>query len=177
MHRRTPPAASSGRHSPYRPPSPAAALDHLLHTFDLTTVLEAHAASLAAARQNRDLHAVYSALDQLQLSPASATPVHRLQAHWADLELQFHRALNDQGGNLVLSSLAERTLRDGLRACPIVSGEVLSMLHAQHRQILRCVEADTADAAARHTRAHVLYLRDVLLAATHATRPRVRLHT
>lgn len=170
MPRRTPPAASSGRHSPYRPSSPAAPLGHLLHTFELATVLEAHAASRAATHPNRDLRAAYAALTH------AFTP-HRY-AGWAELELAFHRALNDQAGNLVLSSLAERTLRDGLRACPIVSGEVLSMLRAQHRQILRCVEADAADATARHTHAHVLYLRDVLLATTRETRqPRVRLHT
>ena len=52
------------------------------------------------------------------------------------------------------------------------------MLHAQHRQILRCVESDAVDAATQHTRARLLYLRDILVAATHDTRrPRVRLRT
>ena len=83
----------------------------------------------------------------------------------------------DQGGNLVLSSLAERTLRDGLSACPIPSGEVLSILQSHHREILRRVEANAADAAAHHTRAHMLWLRDVLVdAARGATPTRVRLH-
>ena len=166
---------------------PAATLDagHLFHTFELATLLEAHAVSRAAARPNRDLRAAYAALDSdasLSRDPRSAhagrehTPNHR--AAWAERELAFHRALNDQGGNRVLSSLAERTLRDSLRACPIVSGEVLSILQAHHRAILRCVDANAADAAVQHTRAHLRYLRDALDHAARGAMPaRVCLRT
>jgi DNA-binding GntR family transcriptional regulator len=174
VHRRTPSATSPGRHSPYRSSPPAAALGHLLHTFELAIVLETHAASRAAARldRDRDLRHVHAALDQLSCPAMPPRPV-----TWVALEIQFHRALNDQGGNLVLSSLAERTLRDGLSACPIPSGEVLSILQSHHREILRRVEANAADAAAHHTRAHMLWLRDVLVdAARGATPTRVRLH-
>src|SRR5262249_40465292 len=144
VHRGTP-AAPSGRHSPFRSAPPP--LTHLLHTFELAAVLEAHAVSRAAAAHERDLHAIQATLDQLARAAQA-----RGCAHWASLEVQFHRALNDQGGNLVLSSLAERTLRDGLTACPILSPDVLTLLQSHHREILRCVQANEAEMAARHAR-------------------------
>jgi DNA-binding GntR family transcriptional regulator len=171
VQRRTP-AARAARHSPFRS-SPA--IGHLLHTFELASVLEAHAISRAAASPERDLHPARAALDVL-----GRTPEAEGRSQWASLEIQFHRALNEQGGNLVLASLAERTLRDGLTACPILSPEVLRILHAHHREILRCVETSDAETAARQTRVHVLYLRDLLLGAARGsvrTRRRLRLHS
>jgi DNA-binding GntR family transcriptional regulator len=143
----------------------------LLHIFELAIVLEVHAVSRAAASQQRDLRPAHLSLADFSTAEQ--------RAGWAAHELAFHRAVNDQGGNVVLASLAERTLRDGLRACPILSGDVLSMLHAQHREILRCVEANAADAAAQHTRVHLLSLRNVLVdgARRGATQPRVQMHT
>jgi DNA-binding FadR family transcriptional regulator len=154
-------------------------------------VLETHAVSRAALNQDRDLRAAYAALgaaasctrEPRDISAALDQPSRRGEprsaAHWIACELHFHRALNDQGGNSVLSSLAERTLRDGLSACPIVSPEVLTLLQSHHRQILRCVEANAADAAAHHTRAHLRYLRDVLVDAERGAVPtsRAGLHT
>jgi len=81
---------------------------------------------------------------------------------WASLEIEFHRALNDQNGNSVLAAMAERTLRDSLVACPILSPDVLRVLQSHHRTILRCVESRAADAAVMHTRTHMLFLRDAL---------------
>jgi DNA-binding GntR family transcriptional regulator len=137
-------------------------------------VLETHAATRAATAANRDLQATHAALDQLSQALAA-----RRDPIWAALEIQFHRALNDQGGNLVLSSLAERTLRDGLTACPILSPEVLTILHSHHREILRCVEVRDAVAAARRARDHLLFLRDVLVGAARGARHTVNvpLHT
>jgi DNA-binding GntR family transcriptional regulator len=106
-------------------------------------VLEAHAVARAAANPNRDLRDACASLDLAFTS--------RRDVGWARREVAFHRALNDQGGNAVPSSLAERTLRDALSACPIPSGDVLEMLQAQHRVILRCVEAVAVDDAARGT--------------------------
>jgi DNA-binding GntR family transcriptional regulator len=151
----------------------APALGHLLHTLDLATVLETHAVSRAAAAEHRDLRATREAFVRLGDAIES-----RAAPRWTSLELQFHRALNDQGGNLVLASLAERTLRDGLAACPILSPEELTILQSHHREILRCVEANAAEMAALRTRAHILYLRDVLISAAGSTpRTRTRLCT
>jgi DNA-binding GntR family transcriptional regulator len=163
-----------GRHSLFRPAPPAPARSHLLHTFELAAVLEAHAVSRAAATQNPDLQATHAALAQL----ARVVDTRNFD-RWAGFELQFHRALDDQAGNLVLASLAERTLRDGLTACPIPSPEVLTILQSQHRDILRCVEARDAETAACRARGHMFYLRDMLVSAvpgaTHGGR--IRLHT
>jgi DNA-binding GntR family transcriptional regulator len=171
VQRRTP-AARAARCSPFRF---TPAIGHLLHTFELSSVLEAHAVSRAAASPERDLHLARAALDLLGQTLEAGD-----RTRWPSLEIQFHRALNEQGGNLVLASLAERTLRDGLTACPILSPEVLRILRAHHREILRCVETSDAESAARQTRVHVLYLRDVLLGAARGsvrTRRRIRLHS
>jgi len=102
----------------------------------------------------------------------------RRAARWAGLEVQFHRDLDEQCGNQVLAAMAERTLRDGLAACPILPLEVLRALQSHHRDILRCVEDRAPDAGARHTRAHLLYLRDVLVDALSGAAPvGSRLHT
>jgi DNA-binding GntR family transcriptional regulator len=174
VHRRTR-LATPVRHSAFSrgsaPPRPPSAAE-LLHTFELASVLEAHAVHrVATAARSPDLHAARLALADLDLAIDA-----RGVARWAGLELQLHRALNDQSGNLVLAALAERTLRDGLTACPILSPDVLRVLQTHHRDILRSVEARHADAAVRHTRAHVLFLRDTLLRGTHP-RERVRVHS
>lgn len=156
------------RHSPFRPTLPGPTPADLLHTFELATALDAHAVSRAARASARDLTAARAAADDLV----------RRSSAWAALELRFHRALNDQGGNPVLAALAERTLQEGLTACPILSREELSVLQSHHLEILRCVEAGQPEAAARHTRAHLLSLRDVLLSALQGSeRPRLRLPT
>ena len=87
----------------------------------------------------------------------------------ANLEIEFHRALDDQSGNSVLAAMVERTLREGLAACPILSPDVLRAIQSHHRTILRCVERHDADAAALHTRTHMLFLRDALAGALRAS--------
>jgi len=174
VHRR-PRAASSDRHSPFiaraAPPTPASS--DLQYTFELAVVLESHAVSRAATCTGRDLHAARIALAEFDHAIES-----RRLARWASLELQLHRMLDDQSGNLVLAAMAERTLRDGLTACPILSPDVLRVLQTHHRDILRCVDASEADAAVRHTRAHLLFLCDVLVRAAEASSlPRIRLRS
>jgi DNA-binding GntR family transcriptional regulator len=150
-------------------PTPARADLH--YTFELAAVLESHAVSRVATATTRDLRAVQGLL--AEFDHAIGTQRH---APWASLELQLHRALDDQSGNLVLAAMAERTLRDGLTACPILSPDVLRVLQRHHRDILHCVEAREADAAVRHMQSHLLFLRDALLRAADASsRRRVRL--
>jgi DNA-binding GntR family transcriptional regulator len=98
-------------------------------------------------------------------------------ARWSSLEVEFHRAVDDQCGNQVLAAMAERTLHEGLTACPILSLDVLRALQSHHQDIVRCVERGAADAAVRHTQAHLAYLRDVLVdAAWGSTCARIGLH-
>ncbi|MBV9581072.1 MAG: FCD domain-containing protein [Chloroflexi bacterium] len=170
MHRRPRPVTPV-RHSPFtlRTASPAPTCAELHHTFELAAVLESHAVSRVAAAAMRDLLAARQALAELE----RAIDAGHL-AQWAALEIRVHRALDDQGGNLVLASMAERTLRDGLTACPILTPDVLRALHAQHHAILRCVAARDAEGAVRHTRAHLVSLRDALIGAQRIG-PRTRL--
>jgi DNA-binding GntR family transcriptional regulator len=97
-----------------------------------------------------------------------AIETHQLE-NWANLEIEFHRALDEQSGNSVLAAMAERTLREGLAACPILSPDVLRAFQSHHRTILRCVESRQADAAALHTRTHMLFVRDALANALRAS--------
>ena len=74
--------------------------------------------------------------------------------------------------------MAERTLREGLAACPILSPDVLKMLQSHHRTMLGCVEAGDADAAVLHTRTHLLFLRHALASALQRSlQPTQRLQT
>jgi DNA-binding GntR family transcriptional regulator len=174
VHRR-PRAAASDRHSPFVvraiPPPPARADLH--YAFELAVVLESHAVARAATATTCDLRHVQKLLGEFDQAIAS-----RRLARWAALELRLHRALDDQSGNQVLAAMAERTLRDGLTACPILSPDVLRVLQTHHRAILRRVEASQVDAAVRHTQAHLLFLRDVLDRAGQAgSRPAIGLRS
>ena len=73
--------------------------------------------------------------------------------------------------------MAERTLREGLTACPILSLDVLSVLQSHHRDVLHCIEEGSAENAARYARSHLLTLRDALLDAPRGSATaRFRLH-
>ncbi|MBV9322508.1 MAG: FCD domain-containing protein [Chloroflexi bacterium] len=172
---RRPRPATPVRHSPFTVRSAPAApsLVDLLYTFELAGVLESHAVARAAAAAHHDLQAARGVFADLERAIEA-----RHLSGWAALEIQLHRALNDQGGNLVLAAMAERTLREGLTACPILPPDVLRALHAQHGEILRCVEAGDADAAMQYTHAHVLLLRDAVVGARPATSSAgIRLHS
>lgn len=172
MHRR-PRAAPLARHSRCSDRVPLTTPRDLLHTFELSIVLESHAVTRAATFAERDLCAAEASLADFD----HAMQTRRL-ARWAGLEIQFHRALDDQCGNQVLAAMAERTLREGLSACPILSPDVLRALQSHHLEILRCVQNGAPETATRHTRAHLLYLRNVLVDAlgtsTSACTPRMR---
>jgi DNA-binding GntR family transcriptional regulator len=143
-----------------------------MHLFELSAVLESHAVARVATASGRDLYPARAGLATLELV------IQRRQfAAWVNQEVRFHRVLNDQSGNQVLAAMAERTLREGLTACPILSPDVLNVLQSHHRAILRCIEDRAAEAAARHTRSHLLYLRDALVDALHGSaRARFRLY-
>jgi DNA-binding GntR family transcriptional regulator len=153
---------SAPRHSRFTVKSPLELpnLAQLGHTFELAAFLEAHAVMRVAAVAQPDLIAARGRLAKLDRVIESRQP-----GQWASLEIGFHRALDAQCGNGVLAALAERTLRDGLAACPILSPDVLRVLQSHHRNILRGVEERDADAAVLHTRTHMLFLRDALATA------------
>jgi DNA-binding GntR family transcriptional regulator len=170
VHRRPRPAAT-GRHSPFsaRSPLDVPSPTQLGHTFELAAILEAHAVVRVAGATRPDLIAARRGLANLDCAIET-----RQLERWANLEIEFHVALNDQSGNSVLAAMAERTLREGLAACPILSPDVLRVFQSHHRTILRCVEGRDADAAAQHTRTHMFFLRDALASSLQGKPPSTR---
>ena len=133
----------------------------LLYRFEVWTVLECHAVQLAALSAIRDLRharAISTGLERIMAVPGSPD--------WNWLEVELHRAIDDQSGNQVLAAMAERTHREVQEASerysrgPMRTPEALSRIQSQHHTILSCIEAGQVDAAVQHTRAHLNFLRD-----------------
>jgi len=140
-------------------PGPGASvLRELDYRFEVCRVLETQAISRAAASATRDVgpaRSVLASLNQVMLAADAA--------EWHRLDVEFHRRLNDQSGNLVLAAAVERTHRE--LPGPGDQLETLWRLQADHRRILECVERGQADEAVRHTRAHLRAMHQSVVAA------------
>jgi DNA-binding GntR family transcriptional regulator len=142
----------------------------VLHRCELWTLLECHAVSRAARSPHRDLRAVRSSFPEINrqvLSPD--TP-----ADWQHLELGLHRAIAEQAGNPLLTTMLHELGCELESICsrhirrPIHRPGTLWLLQCQHRKILSCIEAGRADEAVLHTRVHLHLIRDQLVAALSA---------
>jgi len=146
-------------------------VEDLLHRFDVWTLLECHAVSLAALSPTRDvrpLRSVFPELNRQVVAPRDAV-------HWQRLELRLHRAIAEQSGNPLLGSLLEDLGTQIELVCarhmphPIHRPGTLWLLQCQHRNIVSCIEHGDAQQAVTQTRAHLHLIRDQLLAALNAT--------
>jgi DNA-binding GntR family transcriptional regulator len=148
---------------PSRAP-PDSIIPDLLYRYEVCTVLEGHAVYRAALSTTCDLRtarALLACLNQVMLAADLGG--------WNRLHLEFHRALNDQSGNLVLAAMVERMHLE-LQALylPYLSAadglERLWTLQSEHRKILSCIENRQAEEGMQHTRAHLAGLRDQVVA-------------
>lgn len=126
-------------------------LDSIIELYELRRALEAHAASLAAARIDDEMIA---RLDHLLVHLEAVTDDEEL----SELDHEFHSAIADVAGNDALATLLD-VLRARSRAYRIFSTEdaaqIKTLSDAGHRAILRGLEARDPVAASAAAAGHV----------------------
>ena len=126
-------------------------LDSIIELYELRRALEAHAASLAAARIDAD---TIARLDRLLVQLEAVTDDDEL----SELDSQFHSAIADIADNDALATLLE-VLRARSRAYRIFTTEdaaaIKVLSDAGHRAILRGLEARDPVAASAAAAGHV----------------------
>jgi DNA-binding GntR family transcriptional regulator len=141
------------------------ALRDILDRFQLREALECRAVYRAARAQRRDLRAargIAAAMQDVIAHPDRAT--------WNRLEIDFHRALHDQGGNRLLADMTEQTHREvqclyvRWQPEPVYDAETMRRLQAQHLALLEAIELGDAETAIAHARAHVRSVRETVAA-------------
>jgi GntR family transcriptional repressor for pyruvate dehydrogenase complex len=130
----------------------------VLECLQVREALECRAVGRAALAPVRDLGEAHTLAARLD----SVTSVDE----WHALDVQFHRAVHDVGGNEVLADYAERLHREALElrgaslhAFPTRVGAWM----ADHRQLLAAIEAGDVVAAPAIARRHVQGLLAALL--------------
>jgi DNA-binding GntR family transcriptional regulator len=130
--------------------------------YELHETLEAHAVRRATEQGPHDLSRLHEFVHRMDdhLAPGD-------QARFNQLDLRFHRTLNELGGNLQIAALIEQTHRRiqafrlrldiGLPDRPLHS-------QAQHRALLAAIQAGNATEAERIARDHIDTVRTAVLA-------------
>ncbi|MGL3149169.1 FadR/GntR family transcriptional regulator [Microbacterium sp. A82] len=126
-------------------------LDSVIELYELRRALEAHAASLAAARIDDD---TIARLDELLVRLEAVTDDEEL----SELDSQFHSAIADIANNDALATLLE-VLRARSRAYRIFTtadaAQIKVLSDAGHRAILRGLETRDPVAASAAAAGHV----------------------
>jgi DNA-binding GntR family transcriptional regulator len=145
---------------------PESVLRDFQYRFEVCSVLECHAIYQAAASTTRDVRnarSVLTSLNQVMLAADAA--------EWNRLDVEFHRTLNDQCGNLVLAAAVEGIHRDLQANCarylgaPVDHLETLWLLQSHHLKILGCVERGQPEEGVLQTRAHLHSMQNSVVAA------------
>lgn len=148
--------------SPHRGAAVAAFnVDELIALFEVREVLECRAVCRAAKAPVRDLAAVDALLSQ-----AEAVLAETDQVQFHRLDMRFHRALNEVGGNVPLAVLAEQIQRriQGVRArCSVHLPGRPAISHAQHLAIVAAVRKGAPEQAEAMVRAHINSVRDAVV--------------
>ncbi len=138
-------------------------LPEVFDLYEAREVLETRAVRRAAETPGRDLSRLLEILDELE----SVIDVPD-QIQFNQLDVHFHRGLNDLGGNRQLAELAERIHRQiqGVRVrCAIYLPGRPRVSHTEHRAIVEAVRAGDADRAEALSRGHILSVRDAVVGA------------
>lgn len=137
-------------------------------TFDLRTIADLYETrevlECRAVRRAAMAHAGnFAPVEAIMAETAVCAPTDDPAFH--RLDIAFHRAVNEIGGNLQLAELAERVHRriQGVRArCAVHLPGQSAISHGQHKAILAAVRAGDADGAERLTRIHIATVRDAV---------------
>lgn len=126
--------------------------------YDLRLVLEAEAVRLAVARSELELGPVYSLLGELERL------VDVGDAAFAEVDVQFHRAIDDLGGNRELAAEAERVHRriQAARVRASVPGR-LRIAQDQHAEIVEALRKRQPEQAQEAVRRHITSAKDNVL--------------
>src|SRR5687768_2815244 len=142
----------------------ASVLREIIDRFQVREALECRAVYRAALAPSRDLRHARELLSSL-----SDVIAHPDRAAWNHLEVSFHRAVHDEGGNPVLAEMTEQTHRDVQGRCmrwlpvPVYGPDSLRFLQVQHRVLLEAIEDGDPEAAMDHARAHMHFVRDSIV--------------
>jgi len=126
--------------------------------YDLRLVLEAEALRLAVARTDLELGPVYGLLGELERL------VDVGDAAFAEVDVQFHRAIDDLGGNRELAAEAERIHRriQAARVRASVPGR-LRIAQDQHAEIVEALRKREPDLVQEAVRRHITSAKDNVL--------------
>lgn len=129
--------------------------------YEAREVLESHAVRHAAQATPRDLRRLEQILAEAE-SILAAPDI----ARYFELDVQFHRALNELGGNAQIAELAERVHRQiqAVRVrCAVELPERPKVSHAQHQAIVAAVGRGDGDRAEALLREHIASVRDAVV--------------
>jgi DNA-binding GntR family transcriptional regulator len=129
--------------------------------YEARQVLEQHAVRLAAHKPERD----FAPLEVL-LSKMAAVINEPDQIAFNQLDVEFHRRLNDLGGNIPIAELAEQVHRriQGVRVrCAVHLAGRPAISHAQHEALVAAVHARDADQAVAILQEHLRSVRAAVI--------------
>lgn len=129
--------------------------DHeLQELYEVREILECHAVRVAAASHSeRSLAAVENLLQECEEAAQQAD-----QMQFNALDIEFHAALTELGGNVELRRIAQRTHRR-IQAVRVRNAVALPerprLSQREHHLILQALRAGDADGAEANLRAHI----------------------
>ncbi|WP_275263758.1 GntR family transcriptional regulator [Jiangella asiatica] len=138
-------------------------LSTIADLYTTRALMECAAVKLAAAATDRDLTRVEAVLAEEEAA-VKATD-HRA---FSILDVAFHRALSDLGGNVVLAREAERLHRQIQAArsrAAVHLRDRLARSHAEHLEIVRAVSDGDPRRAQRLVGAHIAGVKETVLRA------------
>lgn len=137
--------------------------DEVEGLYELREVLECHAIRRVGAARDRDV----SRLEAL-LQAAAGLLSEADQARYNTLDIQFHRALCELGGNLPLAEMAEcihRRIQAVRVRCAVYLPGRPAVSHREHESILAAVKDGDGRQAEARLRAHIRSIRDAVVSA------------
>lgn len=126
--------------------------------YDLRLVLELEAVRAAAGRSELDLAPVYALLGELERLVDAG------ERAFGEVDVQFHRAIDELGGNRELALAAEGVHRriQAVRVRAAVPGR-LRIAQDQHAEIVEALRKRDANRAQEAVREHLLSAKDNVL--------------
>lgn len=126
--------------------------------YDLRLILEVEAGRMAAGRSDIDLGAVYTRLGELERLVDAG------ESAFAEVDVRFHRAINDLSGNRELAAAAERVHRriQAVRVRTAVPGR-LRVAQNQHAEIVEALRKRDPDLARSAISEHICSAKENVL--------------
>jgi DNA-binding GntR family transcriptional regulator len=126
--------------------------------YDLRLILEVEAGRMAAGRSDMDLGAVYTRLGELERLVEAG------ESAFAEIDVRFHRAINDLSGNRELAAVAERVHRriQAVRVRTAGTGR-LRVAQNQHAEIVEALRKRDPELASSAISEHICSAKENVL--------------